>query len=79
MRRKLPLIKIPENGPPDVYALREMQAFDKLPASVRKRLDSAKAGEIIPAQYLIDVCGTDEGHCHRFLDKTEKLHRERFG
>lgn len=79
MGRKPPLIKISTKGPPDGYALEEMKAFDQLPDSVKKRLNNGKAGEIMPAQYLIDVCGTDEEHCHRFLDRTEKLHKERFG
>lgn len=78
MRRKPPLIKIPTEGPPDSYAKLEMWAFDRLPQSVKDRLNIGKAGEIMPAQYLYQVCGADEEHCHRFLDKTEKLHKERF-
>lgn len=79
MRHKPPLIKIPETGPPDRYAVKEMGGFDRLPKSVRDRINTGKAGEICPAQTLWDVCGDDEERCHKFLDSVEASHRKHFG
>lgn len=74
------MIRIPEDGPPDVYAKREMKAYDALPVSVRKRLDMGKAGEICPAQVIYDLgMEKDEGRCHKFMDDVERTHRKNFG
>ena len=56
-----------------------MEAFDKLPESVRRRLDGGKAGEIFPAQHLYGAVGEDEERAHKVLDDAERLHRQCFG